>query len=201
MLPAVPHRLGDAIRRQFDPDPPGTCWGRLQALPRTRRDAEGWHLADDVRDVLRRSFFAQRTVAQSQQVFEFVRQQIQTTGRLLPPDSLARFACDGVLLRLSIQAGEIPDADQAALLTRSDLPIADAVAQNLRQEATLLGAVGRLRPGQSLVLEDLKIIPLRPLPYDEDLVRIPAGPFRMGDPTEEGDGHERPQHPVDVSTF
>jgi formylglycine-generating enzyme len=33
------------------------------------------------------------------------------------------------------------------------------------------------------------------------MVEIPAGPFLMGDPTEEGDSDERPQHPVHVSGF
>ena len=201
MLPAVPHRLGDALRRRFHPDVPATSWGRLQALPRTGRDAEGWHLADDVRQILRRGFFAQRSVAQARQVLEFVRQQIQTTGRLLPPDSLARFACEGVLLRLSIQEGSIPDAEQTARLTQSDLPIADAVTLDLRRRPRCSAASARLTPEQSRVLEDLKIIPRCPSPYPDDLVRIPAGPFRMGDPTEEGDGDERPQHPVEVSTF
>ncbi|MCL4207420.1 MAG: formylglycine-generating enzyme family protein [Pirellulaceae bacterium] len=33
------------------------------------------------------------------------------------------------------------------------------------------------------------------------MVEIPAGPFLMGDPTEEGDSEERPQHRVQVSAF
>jgi hypothetical protein len=113
MLPSIPLGLGDALRRRFHPEVPGNVWGRLDALPGTRRDVEGWHLADHVQDVLRAGFFAQRTISEARQVLGFVSEQIETAGRFVPADSLARFACEGLLLRLSILAGDAPDAGES----------------------------------------------------------------------------------------
>jgi formylglycine-generating enzyme required for sulfatase activity len=58
-----------------------------------------------------------------------------------------------------------------------------------------------LAPGPSRILEDSQILPRTGPPYPPDMVRIPAGRFWMGDPTEEGWEGERPRHEVEVGEF
>ncbi|MCY2988369.1 MAG: SUMF1/EgtB/PvdO family nonheme iron enzyme [Planctomycetota bacterium] len=201
VLPSAPQRLADALRRRFHPQLPPTHFGRLCTWPGTERDAEGLHFSEPVRQILCRGFYARRSPAEREALLGFVREQIATSGRLLPADSLARYACEGIQVRLSLVAGSVPQSRSAGRLVTSGAPVAELLRLDLKQDTALLAEIGRLSDEQSRLLEQWKIVRRPPSPYPADLVRIPAGTFLMGDPTEEGDGDERPQHAVEVSTF
>ena len=201
LLPSVPAGLAEALRRRFHPEIAPTAIGRFSLLPGTERDSEGLHLARDVRRILLAGCLSRRSDHALDEIVSFVRQQLESAELTVPDDSLARHARDGIRIRLELLAGGVPSADQAELLLRGGLPTAAALRVQLGQDAGLLRAVGKLGPEQSRQLERLGVLRRDPSPYPPDLVRIPAGPFRMGDPTEEGYGDERPRHEVQVSTF
>ena len=58
-------------------------------------------------------------LAEREALLCFVREQIETSGRLLPADSLARYACEGIQVRLSLVAGSVPQTQLAGRLVTS----------------------------------------------------------------------------------
>jgi len=205
-LPKVSPSLAERIRRQFfAKEVPAHALGRLRRLPGTEWDGKTMRWPDQVLESLEQYSDGLQSredrVRISRQMFQWFSKWSE--AQMIPLDSVAGRMCEAFALQILLAAGSL-DASEASRLVELAGPEgplrntfrASNVKSRLggRRRRELDAATGRIL---SLAWPETGARPAAPAGMEW----IPGGRYWMGDPTEEGDGDERPRHEVEVSEF
>jgi formylglycine-generating enzyme required for sulfatase activity len=204
LTPAISLGLADCLRSKFFPSLPPSAIGRLLALPGTRLTWAGIGFDAPTRDALLCGF-QQQDVGWQSDVARFVTTHIQHTADQLGRGKHAGLAALQGRCLIGMIRALIPDesVDLHDLIGIWKLPelsastdtAIEAVLDRIQSKPLQRVAQTRLRVAQRTSDKP------RRDPVPDNLARILAGQFWMGDPSQQGDDDERPRRQVDVSEF
>ncbi len=204
LVPVISLGLADRLRSKFFPNLRPSTIDRLLAVPGTRLTWAGIGFDGLTRDSLLRGF-QQQNIAWQREVACFLTTHVKDTMDELGRGRRTGLAalqgrCQVEMIRSLIVDHPVDVQDLVRIwkltpLSDSTDAAVEAVLDRIQSKPLRRVAESRLR-----VAERASDKP-RGDRTPENLARIPAGQFWMGDPSERGDGDERPRHQVYVSEF
>ena len=201
LVPAISLGLADRLRRTLFPGLSPSVTGELLAVPGIRLTWAGISFDAPVRDALLHGLQRQ-DIARQREVEKFVTHHVEAAAGALGEgvQGLGTLQAQFLVgLVRSLVSDQQVDATQMAEIWRRDELSAStdlqvgAVLEHIKSAPFRCAAESRLRRTEKETRGAPKVV------TPEHLARIPAGEFWMGDPSEQGDGDERPRHQVYIS--